>query len=133
MIEKKFIKPADIAIILLALGLTVYSAVGVFAGAGGAARVVIQGPNNSQWIYPLDAEETVRVRGALGEDTVVRIHGGEVWAESSPCKNQLCVGMGRLNADSWRAFWIACLPNNVFFMIEGKDDHGRGHVDHTAW
>ena len=92
--------------------------------------VVIQGPNNRTWVYPLDSEQTVRVRGILGDDTVVRISGGYAWAESSPCDNQTCVGMGRISAGSWW-IWVACLPNNVFFTIEGASD--RGLVDGAAW
>ena len=93
--------------------------------------VVIQGPNDRKWIYPLSAEETVRVAGVLGGDTVVRISGGEVWAESSPCDNQTCVAMGRINAVSMFP-WVACLPNNVFFKVEGTDDVDI-HVDGAAW
>ena len=117
-------------IILLALGLTAFSAYEVFAKSRGAAQVMIQGPNNRSWVYPLDAEETVRVRGILGGDTVVRISGGEVWAESSPCDNQTCVGMGRINPGSWWP-WIACLPNNVMFTIEGGNDSELN--DATTW
>ena len=113
------VKIPDIVIILLAMGLTAFSAYEVYARSGGVVQVVIQGPNNRTWVYPLDSEETVRVRGILGDDTVVRISGGEAWAESSPCDNQTCVGMGRINAESWWP-WVACLPNNVMFMIEGS-------------
>jgi len=122
------VKIPDIVIILMALGVTVFSGVTAFAGTSGIAQVVIQGPGRS-WVFPLDAEETLRVRGVLGEDTVVRIHGGEVWAESSPCNNQICVGMGRINVNSW--WGVACLPNKVFFMIEGTNDRRR--PDATAW
>jgi len=124
------VKIPDIIIILLALGLTVFSGYSVYARGRGIPQVVIQGPNNRTWIYPLDTEETVRIRGVLGGDTVVRISGGEAWAESSPCDNQLCVGMGRINAGSWWA-WVACLPNNVMFMIEGSNDVGQ--PDAGAW
>ena len=129
MKRKLPIKIPDIVIILTALGLTVYSGFIAYAGASANAQVHIQGPNRS-WIYPLDAEETVRVRGILGDDTVVRIHGGEVWAEYSPCENQTCVGMGRITGSSWFG-WIACLPNNVIIMIEGANDSGL--TDAAAW
>jgi len=124
------IKIPDIVIILLFAALTVYSGITIFARATDAPMVVIHGPGNRVWVYPLDSEETIRVRGVLGDDTVVRISGGQVWAESSPCDNQTCVGMGRINNASWLP-WIACLPNNVFFMIEGTDD--SGNIDGAAW
>jgi len=122
------VKIPDIVIILLALGLTVTSIFAAYVRTNGITQVLIQGPNRT-WVYPLDAEETVRVRGTLGDDTVVRISGGEAWAESSPCDNQICVGMGRIGTDSW--WGVACLPNNVIFRIEGRNDRGR--IDATAW
>jgi hypothetical protein len=115
------VKIPDIVIILLALGLTVFSSFAVYARNKGFAQVLIQGPERS-WVFPLDSEETVRVRGVLGGDTVVRISEGKVWAESSPCGNQLCVNMGPINANS-RWAWVACLPNNVLFIIEGSNDN----------
>ena len=120
---------ADTVIILVALGLTVYSGFAAYARPGTSAQVLIRGPGLS-WVFPLDADETVRVLGVLGNYTVVRIHGGDVWAESSPCENQVCVGMGRINAASWWA-WIACIPNNVMIMIERSNDNGS--IDATAW
>jgi len=125
MKEKLPVKIPDIVIILLALGLTMFSWFTVYAKRSGLTQVLIQGPGHS-WVFPLDTEETVRVRGVLGGDTVVRISGGKVWAESSPCSNQLCVNTGHISADS-RWAWAACLPNNVLFLIEGSND--REQID----
>jgi len=124
------VKIPDIVIILLALGLTGYSAFVAYMHPRNMPRVLIQGPTQ-RWIFPLDAEETVRVRGVLGNDTVIRIHANEVWVESSPCDNKTCVGMGHISVNSlWN--WVACLPNNVFFVIEGSDD-GGDFIDGVAW
>jgi hypothetical protein len=129
MNAKLTVKIMDIVIILLALGLTVFHGFAVHLRLGSTTQVLIQGPNQT-WVFPLDAEETIRVKGILEDYTVVRISGGEAWAESSPCDNQLCVGMGRIRASSWRS-WVACLPNNVMFMLEGNNDNGQ--IDATAW
>ena len=131
MKEKVPLKLPDIVIILLFAALAVLSTIAMHTRASGVPMVVIQGPNNRTWVFPLTEyeERTVRVRGVLGDDTVVRISGGYVWADSSPCDNQTCVGMGRVNAASWWP-WIACLPNNVMFMIEGAD--ASGHIDGAA-
>ena len=123
------IKIPDIVIILMALGLTVFSGFVAYARPNDTSQVLIQGPDRI-WVFPLDAEETIRVRGILGDDTVIRISGAEAWVESSPCNNQTCVGMGRIGTRVWWS-WIACLPNNVMFMIEGSNDHR--HTDATAW
>jgi len=127
---KPLVKVPDIVIILLALGLTGFSSFMVYIQPRNIPRVLIQGPGQS-WIFPLDAEETVRVRGVLGDDTVIRIHGNEVWVESSPCDNQTCVGMGHININSFWS-WVACLPNGVFFVIEGSDNVGN-FIDGAAW
>jgi len=124
------IKIPDIAIILLSAGLTVFSGIYIFSRTQDASRVIIQGPNNSTWIFPLDEERTVRVRGILGDDTVVRISGGAAWVESSPCSNQICVNMGRITAGLWFPM-VSCLPNHVMFRIEGSNE--RGYVDRTTW
>lgn len=121
------IKIPDIVVILLSLGLTAASVFGAYVKPKNTTQVLIEG-QSQRWIFPIDAEETVTVKGPLG-DTVVRIHENEVWVESSPCDNQTCVAMGHVHA---RGSWVACLPNNVFFMIEGSDDI-RKPTDITAW
>ena len=122
------LKIMDVTVILLSLGLTVLSGFAAYTKTDDV-QVVIKGSTQS-WIYPLDTEETVRVRGPLGY-TVVRIHEGEAWVESSPCENQTCVRMGHINANSFVP-WVACLPNSVMFIIEGSNDN-RDRIDGTAW
>ena len=125
------VKLPDVVIILLFAALTAYSAYAIYAArSGGTPMVIIQGPGNRTWVYPLDSEQTVRVRGILGGDTVIRISGGEAWAEFSPFDNQVCVGMGRVGAGTWWP-WVACLPNHVMFTIEGGD--ASGTIDGAAW
>jgi len=121
------LKFADAAIILLAFALVGLSSFAAYIQPQNSIRVAIQG-SGSEWIFPLDAEETVTVRGPLG-DTIVRIHGNEAWVESSPCQNQTCVAMGHVNS---RGAWVACLPNNVFFLIEGSDE-SKDEPDVHSW
>ena len=127
MKEKLSIKIPDIVIIMLAIGLTTFSAFTSYIKPKNTIQVMIEGPGQ-RWIFPLDAEETVSVKGPLG-NTVVRIHENEVWVDSSPCDNQTCVAMGhaRINGD-----WAACLPNKVFFIIERSDDI-KNITDAAAW
>ena len=121
------LKIPDIVIILLALGLTGFSAFAAYVSPQSTTQVLIQGKDQS-WVFPLDAEETVIVGGPLG-NTVVRIHDKQAWVESSPCINQTCVASGHLRQQ--RA-WAACLPNNVFLMIEGNNEPGNT-PDTIAW
>jgi len=122
---KRPIKITDIVIILLAFGLTGFSAFSAYLKPEHAIRVMIQGQTET-WIFPMEAEETVSVRGPLGT-TVIKIHEKQAWVESSPCTNQTCVASGHIKT---RGTWVACLPNNVFLLIEGND---ASIVDTVAW
>jgi hypothetical protein len=112
---KPYLKPLDIPVILLSLLLTIAAAAGVYALPQAHPEVTIRGPGRT-WVFPLDAEETIKVPGAIG-DTVVEIRGGAAAITASPCANQTCVAAGHL---SRQGQWTACLPNNVFLLIEGK-------------
>ena len=116
------IKAPDIFIIILAAGLTFSSAYFAYLKPQNYQRVFIKG-QDSEWIFPLNVDETIAVQGPLG-DTVVRINDGSVWVESSPCQNQTCVAAGILRR---HGNWSVCLPNNVLVMIEGVD--GESDVD----
>ena len=110
----KIVKLSDIVVIALALIITILPALA--PARANAARVLIRGPEQS-WVFPLDAEETVFVKGNLG-DTVVVISGNEAWVESSPCENKTCVATGHIRQ---YGAWSVCLPNGVFVIIEGKE------------
>jgi hypothetical protein len=121
------LKPLDAVVALLSLGAVVFSSAAVYAKPRDNARVSVRG-QDSAWIFPVDAEDTVTVSGPLG-DTVVAIHGGRARVLSSPCGNQTCVAQGDIKASGQ---WIACLPNNVFAIIEsGAPD--RDGLDATTW
>ena len=119
------IKIPDILIILLAAGLTFFSARAAYMKPDNSARVLIRG-QGGEWTFHIDAEETVVVHGPLG-DTIVRILDNRAWVESSPCDNQTCVASGFV---ARQGQWAACLPNNVLLMIQGTEDDD---VDAVAW
>jgi hypothetical protein len=121
-------KPLDIVVILFALALTGYSAFNAYASPQGRALVFIQG-QGKEWVYPLSAEETVRVKGPLGI-TVVRIHDRAAWVESSPCPNKTCIAAGRLKH---QGDWTACMPNKVFVIIRGEKNGQGDDVDAAVW
>jgi hypothetical protein len=120
-------KMVDMLIIFLSLCLTGFSAYAAYLRPQRMANVLIRGQGR-EWAFPLDAEETVIVSGPLG-DTVVRIHDGQAWVESSPCENQTCVITGHIHR---QGAWSACLPNSVLVLIEGNDDPEAG-VDSVTW
>jgi hypothetical protein len=111
------IKTPDIFIIILVAGLTFSSAYLAYLKPQNSQRVLIMG-QDSEWIFPLNVDETVIVPGPLG-NTVVRIEDNSVRVEFSPCQNQMCVAAGVLRR---HGNWAVCLPNNVLVMIEGIDE-----------
>ena len=113
------VKPLDIAIVALSIGLTGISAFYLYNKPNNSSQFLIQGQTQS-WIFPMDAEETINVNGPLGI-TVVRIQGKEAWVETSPCVNKSCVAQGHA---LYQGAWIACLPNCVFLVIEGNNEQG---------
>jgi hypothetical protein len=104
----------DIAIFVFALLVITLISIQTYARGGGTPEIMIEA--EQQWIYPLDAEATVRVPGPLGE-TVVEIKDGAVRVISSPCPEKICIKTGRISKPGQ---WIACLPNRVFISIRGK-------------
>jgi hypothetical protein len=118
------LKFLDIFIIFISLGTIALSVLIVYTKPHKTALVSIRGERN-MWVFPLDAEETVSVRGPLG-DTVIEIHAGKVRAVSSPCASQTCVAQGHIHGAGQ---WIACLPNNVLAVIES----GGEVFDANTW
>ncbi|MDR2246542.1 MAG: NusG domain II-containing protein [Treponema sp.] len=127
MKRKVPLKALDIVVILLAVGLTGFSAFAAYGKPRNTPRVAISG-SGREWVFPLDADETVAVSGPLGT-TVVRIRDNRAWVESSPCANQVCVAAGRVHR---QGEWVACLPNTVFLAIEGQEAR-RNVPDSTTW
>jgi hypothetical protein len=124
------IKPFDLGIIGLALGITVLSAVFVYTGTGSQDRIIIKGAGGT-WVFPQDAREVITVLGPLG-NTVVEIREGKARVLSSPCDNQTCVVAGAIQSHGQ---WIACLPNKVLVSIEGRGMSGENEdeLDGAVW
>ena len=119
------IKIIDVFILLIAVGLIGFSAYAAYVKPFGFSQILIKG-QDSEWTFPADAEEIITVPGPLG-NTVIRMHAGRVWVESSPCKNQTCVETGFL---SKQGQWSACLPNGVLLIVFGTENED---VDAAAW
>jgi len=118
------VKIFDIIIILAVAGLTLFAAYMAYMRPQGKAQVLIQS-NGGEWVYPIEADATVVVTGPLG-DTTVRIFGNCAWVESSPCDNHTCIAVGSI---SRQGEWAACLPNNVFVVVNGIEDD----LDGISW
>jgi hypothetical protein len=131
------IRALDISIFLLALIIIGLISLQTYVRGGGTPEITIEAAgvpaagvpaagapaagrsasgHERQWIFPLDAQTTLRVPGPLG-DTVVVIENGSVRVVSSPCPEKICIKTGRISKPGQ---WIACLPNKVFISIRGR-------------
>ena len=125
------IKPLDFGIILPAFAVVAASFFFAYSGASSQSSISIKG-ENSEWIFPLDAEETVTIPGPLG-DSVVEIHDGSVRFLASPCANQTCVASGSIDSQGQ---WAACLPNKVMLVIAPEKHNSvrdDNNIDASTW
>ena len=119
-------KPFDIGITIPLLGVVIASFFFAYSGAKGGGMVFLKG-ESGEWVFPVDAVETLVVSGPLG-DTIVEIGGASARITASPCLNQTCVAAGAVRLPGQ---WAACLPNRVMLYIsEGKSEND---VDAAAW
>ena len=71
--------------------------------------------------YSLDKDRVIHVQGPLGVTTVL-IENGEVRVEDSPCREKICIKMGKIHRTGEQ---LICVPNRVVVELEGE----RGKVD----
>ena len=119
-------KPADFGITIPLLGVVIASFFFAYSGAGGGGAVNVKG-EGGEWVFPVDAVETLVVSGPLG-DTTVEINGAAARITASPCLNQTCVVAGAVHSPGQ---WAACLPNRVMLYI--SENKTENDVDAAAW
>ncbi|MCL2139867.1 MAG: NusG domain II-containing protein [Treponema sp.] len=120
----KIVKPLDWGIIFTALVLVITSFYFAYSGSNSPAMVNIKS-GNDEWLFPIDAEETLAFSGPLGE-TVINISDGKARFISSPCMNQTCVASGAVQIPGQ---WAACLPNRIMLFIGEGDIKIESNVD----
>jgi hypothetical protein len=124
------LKPLDFGIAIPALGVVFLSFYFAYAVTDGRSLVNLKA-QDSEWVFPLDAVETMSVSGPLG-DTLVEIRENSVRITASPCMNQTCVATGAIHSPGQ---WAACLPNRVMVYITANatGDINENDVDAAAW
>jgi len=81
-------------------------------------------------LYSLAENRDLHIEGPLGE-TVIQIRDGHAGFIHSDCPDQLCVQMGDIENSGE---WAACLPNQVFILIEGgPDDEEEEELDASGY
>jgi hypothetical protein len=119
------LKPFDVCTIIIMLSVVVFSFFFVYTAENGRSIIALKA-QNGEWVFPINADETVLVSGPLG-DTIIEIHENGARIASSPCMNQTCVATGIVHSPGQ---WTACLPNRVMLYIS---ESGGNDVDATAW
>jgi len=110
-----FIKIGDILVFGAVAALTIFLISRVFAGDVSAVRLKITAPSFEEH-YSLDQRKLLKVPGPLGNTTIV-IQDGQAWIQDSPCREKICIKMGKIKRPGEQA---VCLPNRVIIEIEGN-------------
>ena len=89
-------------------------------------RLLVQSSAGGEYVFPLDRDGLYNVAGLHG-DSVIEVLDGKARFKDSPCPNKTCVQQGFI---SLPGEWAACLPNDVFIMVQGSAK--KGSVDAVA-
>jgi len=113
-------KIGDYLIIFCSVFISIFLLVRYFASSAEGRMVEITG-RDFYVSYSLDEERIIDVTGPLGS-TRVKIVDGNAWIEYSPCREKICIRMGKINRIGEQ---IVCVPNRVLVEIRG----GKGDID----
>jgi hypothetical protein len=114
--KKRVLKAGDWVLFLVGgvLVVFVFYNDSLYAPAG---KEVVITAGSSTAAYDLGVDRTVLVEGPLGQTEIV-IAGGRVWVEDSPCRDKICVQMGKKKRTGEQ---IVCLPNRVVVEVVGDE------------
>ncbi len=118
VIGKVKITPADSILVVFLLALSAVWFILVFIGGRPGDVVEIHNEQGVYEVLSLDADTRISVAGPLGE-SVLRIEGGEVFMESSPCPAKVCIHTGKIKSAGES---IVCIPNRVYVVIRSETD-----------
>jgi len=110
-----FIKIGDVFVFAAVIALTIFLFTRSFAGDALPTRLKVTAPSFEGY-YSLDQKKLLEVPGPLGNTTVI-IRDGQVWIQDSPCREKICIKMGKIKRPGEQA---VCLPNRVIIEIEGN-------------
>jgi hypothetical protein len=105
------LKIGDILVIILFLSFV------FFLPKKRGEKVIISVDKTNNFVYPLNQDKEIIVKGKLGEAKVV-IRDGRVRILDSPCPLKICEKKGWI---SKRGDFIICIPNRVVIKITGKE------------
>ena len=115
--RKKKLKIGDYAIVLIVGALIIFLFSRFFFNKSRESRVEVTGKAFQKY-YDINENRVINVEGPLGTTTII-IEGGEVRVEDSPCREKICVKMGRKKRVGEQ---IICVPNRVIVEITGESE-----------
>jgi hypothetical protein len=113
----RVLKPGDYAIIFGSLCVILLLFYRSFSSSSSGLYVEITGESFRASCDPKE-ERVVEVEGPLGITRVIIGEGG-AWIEDSPCRDKLCVKMGKIKREGEQ---LICLPNRVVVEMKGSKE-----------
>lgn len=121
--ERRIMTPADRLLLLLMVAAALLTLVLPLDGRREkGSSAVVEGAGGFEETIDLTEDGELVVPGPKG-DTIVVVEAGRVRIDSSPCRQHICIGMGRISAPGSS---IVCVPNQVVVMVLGE---GRPAID----
>ena len=118
------LKALDFIFLLVFIAILCLSILSINKTSSKTPTVIITSPDG-QYIYPLDKDREIQVKGLIGI-SVIQIKNGKASFKDSPCPNKTCVAATPV----FRNFeWSACLPNQIFIRIEREDETEQNQTD----
>jgi hypothetical protein len=117
-VRKRILKTGDFFIIVVAVTLIVFLFSRFYFSRPAEQQVKVTG-RSSQEYYGLKEDRVVEVEGPLGITRVI-IENGEVWVEESPCREKICMRMGKIKRTGDQ---LICIPNRVVVELEGDVEY----------
>jgi hypothetical protein len=111
----KRLKFGDYIIVAVVVALILLLFSRTFGFKGDEKYIEITGVNFQEEYDPGD-DRVVEVPGPLGMTRVV-IKDGRAWVEDSPCRDKVCIRMGKVSRPGEEAI---CLPNRVIVQMKGR-------------
>ena len=115
--RKKILKIGDYAILLIITGLIAFLFSRFISGNSSDSRVEVTG-RAFQKYYDIHEDRVINVEGPLGSTTVI-IEDDGVRVEDSPCREKICIKMGKKKRVGEQ---IVCVPNRVIVEITGENE-----------
>ncbi len=110
----KYLRPGDYAV-FSAVGCAVIFLFVFYFGRDIEGRIEVTGEGYREVFDPA-VSRTLYVEGPLGTNKVV-IENGAAWIEEAPCRDKVCIKMGKVKRIGDQA---VCLPNRVIVEMTGS-------------